>query len=49
MKRDPRKLERDNASFGSSVSANSAAWIVGLFVASVALSALGRRLGLPIP
>jgi hypothetical protein len=49
MKREPRELERDNPSFGSNVSATGAAWIVGLFVASVALSALGRRLGLPIP
>jgi len=45
MKRDPREYERGNASFGSNVSANGAAWIVGIFVATIALSALGRWLG----
>ena len=47
MKRDEREYDRGSASFGSSVSANGAAWIVGMFVATIALSALGRWLGLP--
>jgi len=48
MKRDPRELERDYSSLGSNVGANGAAWIVGAFVASIALSVLGRWLGFPV-
>ncbi len=47
MKRDPRESDRVSASFGSNVSADGAAWIVGMFVATIALGALGRWLGLP--
>jgi len=48
MKRDAREVERGRSSFGSNVDANAAAWMVGVFVASIALGALGRWLGFPI-
>lgn len=47
MKRDARDYDRGSASFGGNVSANGAARIVGMFVATIALGALGRWLGLP--